>query len=129
MEKLLAAWSLKTIQEAVNINRHLLNNGKSWKNVETYLPEAAKQIRFARGKRNTRRPMFRPCPECGRPMQLYPVNSDSQGRDRVGTTHFEDPEGREYKSMWLCGTTCSGRGCLYEEYNLYSVEQYKEGNL
>lgn len=63
------------------------------------------------------------CPICGKTMQLYPVNSE--GMDKVGSTDFEDKESSKYRSMWLCGKSCNGTGCGHEEYNYYSVEDYK----
>jgi hypothetical protein len=52
------------------------------------------------------------CPECGNRMLLYPVNNtpDSQ-------------VGEELKSQWLCGTSCSGRGCWYEEFSTRTPEE------
>ena len=61
------------------------------------------------------------CPECGQFMQVYPVNTDPKKRDRVLSE-----DGKEYKSMWLCGTSCSGKGCLYEKFSTKTVEEELE---
>lgn len=116
MDKILAAWSLKTINEALNIHTHLANTGKSWADVELYLRDAANISQKATSI-DIPRPV-RACPECGQSMRVYPVNSDPKKRDRVLSK-----DGKEYKSMWLCGMLCSGKGCLYEEYSFLTVQE------
>ena len=69
------------------------------------------------------------CPECGKLMRLYPVNSDPTGKDRVGSTVYEKSDASEYKSMWLCGKSCDGSGCWHEEYNKFTVEEFKNGGI
>ena len=89
MERLLSAWGLKSIQEALNIQMHLAKNGKSWADVKDYL-EQVKRIRQSIRKDS----ISRHCPDCGRLMRLYPVNNNPRCIDRIGTTDFEDKEGR-----------------------------------
>ena len=116
MKKILAAWNLKTINEALNIHKHLADTGNSWENVELYLRGAVDIGQNATSK-GIQRPVCA-CPICGRPMRVYPVNADPKKRDRVLSK-----DGKEYKSMWLCGTSCSGKGCLYEEYSFLTAQE------
>ena len=37
MTNIFTAWHLKTIQEALNIHRQLMNSGKTWGNVAWYI--------------------------------------------------------------------------------------------
>ena len=76
------------------------------------------QIQAAEKRRKTLEAKLLKCPECGQFMQVYPVNSDPKKRDRVLSG-----DGKEYNSMWLCGTSCSGKGCLYEEYSFLTVQE------
>jgi hypothetical protein len=122
MEKILEAWSVKQVQEALNIYDTITPHGLTFEDVRAYMAmlrqkAVAAKIEAERLQKqwNAKR---KQCPECGRLMGLYPVNSSPKKDDRV--------EGG-YKSMWLCGTLCSGKGCLYEAYNLYSVEEYIGG--
>ena len=116
MKNILAAWTLKTIGEALNIHKHLANTGKSWADVELYLRDAANISQEATST-GIQHPV-RSCPQCGRSMRIYSVNVDPKKRDRVLSE-----DGKEYKSMWLCGTSCSGKGCLYDEYSFLTVQE------
>ena len=124
MKKILAAWNLKMIHEALNIHRHLANAGKTWEDVEQYIADSAgNKGHKAIAASGRRQAVIHVCPQCGRLMQLYSVNSDPQKRDRVISE-----KGSDYKSMWLCGTTCSGKGCLHEEYSVLTVQEEIERN-
>ena len=119
MKKILAAWNLKAISEALNIHTHLVNSGKTWEDVGAYLKSIAADHRKEKKSSSANHPAYhRSCRKCGRPMRVYSANSDPKKRDRVLSK-----DGKEYKSMWLCGTSCSGKGCLYEEYSFLTVQE------
>lgn len=102
MKKILAAWNLKTINEALNIHTHLANTGKAWGDVELYLRDA---VNISQKATATNIPH---CPECGAPLQLLPVN------DSPATQTGDDS-----KSVWLC------RKCFYEKFSDKTVKEQK----
>jgi len=116
MEKLLAAWSIKTLQEAINLYDHIKGSGKDFEDVRRYLLEVKGSHQAFRAKRNIKftqvKKRLKNCPDCGRKMGLYPVNDS-----------LESQVDKRYNSMWLCGTSCSGQGCWHEEYNTESVSE------
>ena len=117
IDRLLAAWSIKTLQEFINVWDTITPNGKTAEDVRQYLKDSILEFRkrSAQGIRS-RHGIFISssivCPDCGYPLALYSVNTSS-----------EDQVGKEFRSMWLCGTSCSGKGCWYEEYNKESVNE------
>ena len=116
MEKILAAWKIGTIQDALNMEASLSAKGKNWNDVRAYLA-AVKKDAGAGGKAPIA--ASRPCPVCGHGMRLYPVNIDPRGTDRIGTTAAERGQGTEYRSMWFCRT----KGCWHEDYSVLPVRQ------
>ncbi len=99
MDKVLAAWSLKTINEALNIHKHLANTGRSWDDVELYLKATARnKTAFAAERLN--------CPECGAQLQLLPVNNSPATQT-----------GDDSRSVWIC------RGCFYEQFSTKTVKE------
>ena len=97
MERIVAAFTLKTLQSALVLYRWLEKNNKTIDDLEIYVKEKKQKKHFL-GKH---------CPECNSTMYLYPVNTGR--RDRVGG---------KYKSMWACGNLI---GCGHEEYNKETV--------
>lgn len=114
MERLLAAWSIKTLQEAINLYDHIRSKGKNFEDVRRYLLElkGSRQAHNVKGniKFKQTKKRLKNCPICGKKMNLYPVNNSAESQVEEG-----------FQSMWLCGTSCSGLGCWYEEYNKESV--------
>ena len=108
MKKLLEAWSLGRIRDALSIADKLVKSGKTFEDVRNWL----EQSRQSNVQQNI---PIKKCPECGKSMRLYPVN-----------TNTEDQVGGGYNLMWLCGTTCSGKGCLYEEYSTKTINEELE---
>jgi len=90
MEKILAAWNLKVIQEYLNIRSQLERHGKTDEDVRGYLV-------WTKKKRDEGiMPQFASihCPKCNELMLLEPINSDPKGRDRINSP--------EFKSWWRC---------------------------
>lgn len=137
MKKTLEAWdgvfTAGQQQELINMLLHARRNHIDLLSAMTNSPPMTRQTERQPNRKQNRvfRPIpKKPCLECKKNlMGLYPVNTDPRGFDRVGTTENEDPNGRNYNSMWLCGTSCNGKGCWHEEYNYYSVEEYRSGIL
>lgn len=111
-------FSLKNWREFLNQMDFLDKNNISVDSVKALLEEYKKTVEQAGQKAQKSSSAMRKCPECGMTMLLYTVNDDPKKRDRVISE-----KGEEYKSMWLCGTSCSGKGCLYEEYSVLTVQE------
>lgn len=117
METILQPFTLKTIQECLILYEHLEKHGKTLDDVRGFLERRPKVPKVRVASYFT----HRPCPKCGRPMRLYTVNTGVE--DQVG----KDPAtGKPYRTMWFCGTSCSGKGCWYEEYSTLTVEEQLE---
>jgi len=105
MKKIIDTFSKKTIYEAINVNTMLTATGKSWEELKVFISEY-KVTEFDADIRTSK-----PCPECGYTMSIFSVNTRP------------DEVVEKYKSMWLCGSSCSKRGCLYEEYSTNTIEE------
>ena len=107
-------FSYKNWQEFLNQTAFLAEHNISVSEVE----KALKDAKLESERERPAMVQMPKCPECGYPMSIYPVNTDPLKRDRVLSE-----DGKEYKSMWLCGTSCSGKGCLYERFSTKTVEE------
>lgn len=116
MEKILQGFKRSVIHGAVQINDLLINNNRTWVEVQQYLDEHGPQSLMDINVPAKRPPVDMPlpvktCPSCKKhAMRLLPVT----GNDR-------------YKSRWLCGSGCGscnrGGGCGYVEFNELSMEE------
>jgi hypothetical protein len=117
MEDILQIWTLKTIQEYLNICQHLKDNGRSEEDVKEYvkqLGESAKRHKTTIAEERERNFIAKPirkCPICGGVLKLFSLNRKE----------FE-ANPRMY-SKWECCKTCKTESCGYVEYNKQSVEQ------
>ena len=74
MEKILQAWSIKTLQETVNVYNHVVKEKKTMGDVERYVKEYGENLkRFQEEYRNKQqliKERVSKCPDCGTPMIL-----------------------------------------------------------
>lgn len=108
MKKILAAWSLKVLQEYINIHTQLERHGKTIEDVKQYLSD----IKKANIKRQELLYTAHQCPNCKKDMVLEPINQDPKGRDKYGSPN--------YKSWWRCPecqTTILNEKTVLEEIN------------
>ena len=90
MEKLLQAWSIKTIQEAINISEYISRQGKTWEDVKQYVVVYNQRLGKKKETPVAPRPV-KSCLYCKGNMFLFSVN-DSKCRQVGGN----------YKSQWYC---------------------------
>lgn len=108
MEKILAAWNIKTLQEFVNISKHLERNSVTVSDVMTYL----RNIKHNESTHIRQRRIFEGvlCDVCGKPMELHPVN----------TTKCSQIEDKTKHSQWWC------RYCDVSNFNTETVAEMIE---
>ena len=105
MEKAVQAFTKKAIQTGLTLDATLKQFGFTWDDLREWWKN--RQDPYIQ----TIKIPTKPCPECGHTMRLYTLN----------TRPDEMVEG--FGSMWLCGTSCSGRGCGYDEYSIKTFEE------
>lgn len=110
IDKSLAAFSGPTLQAFRRVAMTLRNDGHTMDDAIAYILGMP-----VRPPDNNPAMLVNKCPECGMAMNVYTVNTSAE--DQV------DPE---YHSMWMCGTSCSGKGCGYEEYSPLSIQDQIE---
>jgi len=108
MEKVLAAWGVKSLQEALNIQLHITSKGKTWEDVRGYLAEYTRE-RERKDITKQFRGVLCPNPRCRKPMVIFPVNTDPGNQ-----------VGGDFKSMWYCtdprcNATIPNAGTVEEE--------------
>jgi hypothetical protein len=98
MRALLQTWNEKTLQEAINIWKHLKNNNKDFEDVENYFNQLRleQQVKVKRKQFSTERHQSsesKRCPKCGLWMRVI-------------------------DTKWICSPgcgACNGTGCGYTE--------------
>lgn len=107
MKKILQAWSVKTLQEYINIQKHLNNEGKTFKDIIPYLKKITLNPYFIQAVKNVssegfiRKPI-RKCPKCGGVLKLFSTATGCK---------------------WECCKTCSTQPCGYVEYIERDIEE------
>jgi hypothetical protein len=108
IEKLLEPWSLKTVQEAMQINDRLNQRGKTWEDVKNWFDE-----KKTRSTPQINR-LKRKCPRCGKILNYSNVSSKSE------------KYAQGYRTYFLCGAACcKSKGCGYEEWSKLTIEEWK----
>lgn len=107
MEKILQAWKLGMIQDAVNMHDHLVAHGKTFEDVREHLSRATKYVAADVKAREEWLSRLPKCPDCEAPLNPYPINT-SPGNQVGGS----------FKSMWMCSKWCG-----YEKYNNTTVQE------
>jgi hypothetical protein len=113
MDKILAAWNIKTLQEFVNISIQLRNNSKTLEDVEEYLKNPTRNYPKPKDEDSEgfiRKPI-RLCPNCGGTLKIFSLNK------------VELEQNPEMKSKWECCKTCKTESCGYVEYIKETIEQ------
>jgi hypothetical protein len=119
MEKLLEPWSRKVIQGAIQINKRLRKENRSWQEVEDWIRKnpglsTNEQLRqVIRAKEKIAFPIKTiTCPKCKKSMK----GSDLY----VGSEKYKEG----YRSYWICGASCcTNKGCGYEKFYKQTVEE------
>lgn len=94
IEQLLAAFTLKSIQNALTLYDWLNQNNRTFEDVREYIRKGPKNV-----TKQARSLPRKECPSCGKRMFPYPVNTLNCNQ-----------VGGDYNYQWLC------RSCHYEEF-------------
>lgn len=106
-KQLLQAWPIKIIHEYVNIQQHISDNNKSFKDVADYVKDLTSNDRDSQSikavdKGFIRKPV-RKCPNCGGVLKLFSTTTGCK---------------------WECCKTCTKGPCGYIEHVDKDIEEY-----
>jgi len=119
MKILLEPWNRKMIRSALQINKRLVKENRSWREVEDWLE---KNPMLSDSEQLRRETILRQklsfstktvtCPKCKKAMNGSNLYIDSE----------KYKEG--YRSYWICGASCcTDKGCGYEKFYKKTVEE------
>lgn len=112
MKRILDTWSIKIIQEAIQIKKKLEKLGYSWADLEKGLSKKVEEIQFMPSKPRQSRPV-KICPRCNKSLNFTIIAEQS------------DKYAEGYRIYWLCGASCcSGKGCGYEEFSKSTIAEF-----
>lgn len=109
LERILEAHRMGVIQEAIQINAQLIEIGKTWEDVKTWVDKkktgSAPHITILKRK----------CPRCGGILNYSKVS------------YISEKYAQGYRTYFLCGAACcKGDGCGYSDFSKLTIEEWKD---